>query len=97
MKFIKHKLMASSHSMGEFYDKLKDLGLNIYHKKGVPAGIEDMDGKRYSFYKLGITEKDFEMLNNRHQMKQIHQRLDKLERLQQIREKKKEMDKEKQR
>jgi hypothetical protein len=97
MKFIKHKLLASSHSMGEFYDKLEHLGLNIYHKKGIPLGIEDMDGKRYSWQKLGISEKDFEMLNNRHQMKQINQRLDKLERLQQIREKKKEMDKEKQR
>ncbi|MCT4664665.1 MAG: hypothetical protein N4A45_05475 [Flavobacteriales bacterium] len=88
MKFIKHKLLASSHSMGEFYDKLENLGLNIYHKKGIPLGIEDIDGKRYSWQKLAIREKDFEMLNSRHHMKQIHQRLDKLEKLQKIREEK---------
>lgn len=97
MKFIKHKLLANSHSMGEFYDKLEHLGLHIYQKKGIPLGVEDIDGKRYPWKVLEIHQKDFEMLHQREQMKYIHQRLDKLEKLQKIRENKREIEKDKQR
>ena len=97
MKFIKHTLLAHSNSMGEFHEKLEHLGLNIYHKKGIPLGIEDMDGKRYPWKALEIHQKDFELLNQREQMKHIHQRLDKLEQLQKIRENKKKIEKEQQR
>lgn len=88
MKFIKHTLLANSHSMREFHQKLKTLGLEVYHKKGIPSGIQDMDGKRFSWQKLDIQPKDFELLSQREQMKGIHQRISKLEELQRIREQK---------
>ena len=85
MKFVKYNVLAKSHSLQEFSQHIHDLGLTMEYKKGIPVGVRDFDNKLYTWKKLDITAKDFQMLEQREQMQRLHNRVNRLEALQHMR------------
>ncbi len=85
MKFIKYNVLAKSQSLQEFSQHIGDLGLTMEYKKGIPVGVRDFDNKLYTWKKIDITSKDFQMLEQREQMQKLHNRVDRLEALQHMR------------
>ncbi|WP_421751060.1 hypothetical protein [Croceimicrobium sp.] len=82
MKFIKdHLLSYKAKSRQHFYQLLIENGFTITTRQGLPTGIEDTNGRRYSWKSLGITPADFIALEHREQLNRFNQRLERLEQL----------------
>jgi hypothetical protein len=63
VKSILEKCHADSLTQNEFYENVKNSGLELYERGGKIAGIDD--GRHYRFSTLGYTEERFEELKER--------------------------------
>ncbi len=97
MKFVRDNLMVKVRSRAELRAELSKLGLSTYYKDNIPMGIEDTDGKKHTWKKLGITPEMFQALDRREEMDRVSKRLDRLEKIHQLRQRAKLMDKERER
>ncbi len=79
MKFIKDHLLHKAHSVPHFIKLIQDNGMHIKYDRGVPTGIEDTNGQKYSWKKLGISPADFHALDHKARLHRIDERLQKLE------------------
>lgn len=80
MKFIKdHLLKRKAQSREHFYKLLMENGFVVKYKHQIPIGIEDTNGRSYSWQKLGISPDDFHHLDRAAQFLQMNDRLKKLE------------------
>ncbi len=81
MKFVKDHLLPKANSRKHFYEMLIDNGLFLTYHNGIPSGIMDTDGRKYSWKKLGIEPAQFFALDQKEQLHHIDERLKKLEHL----------------
>lgn len=91
MHFIKHRLLPRARSVQGFYNSIMSTGLSLdFDRDGIPSGVIDTNGKRYSWKKLGITQSDFDRLAYREDLTRLENKVSQLEKLNQLRGKNKE-------